>query len=233
MPRRVPAVAIAVALCLLAVPDRSFSQDGKGDYMGQVSVSLLGGYAVPNTDEYLNAFSYQAAVGYSPVPWLEVALEMGRFTSTVSQPEPNGVPVHTIASGELDVTPVMLTAQLRYPVPEIFSAFYALLGVGYYFVDYSMDAEPRAFLEGWYAKDKTADKPGLDQTVDDGMGFHLGAGVEYHMTDNVSLVGEGRYIILAPADDGRAYDGSGKPYTFSGNLDLNTWLFTCGVKVLF
>lgn len=223
MTRRAAVIAAATLLVLAAVPGRAFSQSGKGDYVGLVNVTLQGGFAVPNTDEYLNTFSYQGAVGYSPFPWLEIDLEAGRFASTVSQPEKNGVPTHTIASGELTVIPVTLTAQVRYPMPEIFSTLYVLGGAGYYLTEYAWDDDSREYFAG----------KGARQSIDDAWGFHLGAGVEYHMTDHLSLVGEGRYIILSPAAQGTWTDEDGTLQSFDQELDLNTWLFTGGIKVLF
>lgn len=231
MRRRLPAIAVAALLGLVATTDPAHSKSGKGDYIGQYSVAVQGGFAIPNTDEFDNTFFYQGSLGYSPIPWLEVSLGAGRFQSNVSQPEPHGVPVHTIATGDLEVIPLIATVHLRYPMQEIFSTFTAFAGAGYYLVDYEMGGEARRFLDEKSQSSPTGET--FPQTVGNDWGFHLGVGIEYHMTDHLSLVGEGRYIILSPAMSGSACDEAGWEYRFSGSLDLNTWLFTGGIKVAF
>jgi outer membrane protein W len=218
--RRLVAAAAAV-LCLLAREARA--QSGKGDYLGSWSVSAAAGYAIPNTDEYGNSFAWRLAAGYSPLPQFEVDLEVGRFVSEVSQPDANGLPGYTIASGELDVTPVCLTAQYRTPLPGMLSTLTLLAGLGYYFIDYTMAGVPRdVFVSGG--------APGLpDQTVDDAWGYHLGAGVEYPLTERLSVSAEGRYLFLSP----RASGTTGSGARIDGSLDLDTWVFTGGVKVAF
>lgn len=223
MPNRLPAIVVVTVLCLAAAPGRGLAQEGKGDYLGLFNVTLQGGYAIPNTDEYANTVYYQGAVGYSPVPWFELDIEVGRFATTVSQPEKNGVPTHTIASGDLTVLPVTLSAQVRYPVPEILSSLYFLGGAGYYFTDYGWSGASRDYFAGKQAQ----------QSIDDAWGFHLGAGIEYHMTGHLSLVGEGRYLILAPRAWGSWTDENEAQQEFDRKLDLNTWLFTGGLKVVF
>lgn len=199
------------------------AQSGKGDYIGSWSVGGSLGYAVPNTDEYGNAMTWRVAVGYSPVPQIEFDLEVGSFGSEVSQPDPDGLPNHTIASGELTLRPVCLTAQLRWPVPEALSTLTLSGGVGYYFIDYAMDEEPREALAEAGVEDAE------DQHVDDDWGFHLGAGLEYALTERIAFVAETRYVFLSPPAGGT----SGADARFSGSLGLNTWLFSGGVKVAF
>jgi opacity protein-like surface antigen len=212
---------LALALCLGAADARA--QSGKGDYMGSWSVAGSLGYAVPNTDEYGNAMSWRVGVGYSPAPQIEFDLEVGGFESEVSQPDPNGLPSHTIANGNLTIRPVCLTAQLRWPLPEALSTLTVSGGVGYYFIDYAMDEEPRAALAAAAGEDAE------DQHVDDDWGYHVGAGLEYALTEHIALVAETRYVFLSPSAGG----ASGADSRFGGSLGLNTWLFGGGVKVAF
>jgi len=216
-----PAAVVAAALLLRSAP--AVAESGKGEYLGAWSIAGSLGYAVPNTDEYDNAFAWRAALGYSPLPQFELDLEFGRFATDVSQPDPGGIPSHTIASGSLGITPVCLTAQYRRPLPQLLSTLILLGGVGYYFIDYSMGAEQRDAFEA-------AGVTGLpDQEVDDAWGFHAGAALEYALTERVSLAGEGRYLFLEPSARGTAGGGG----SFDGSLDLNTWIFSGGVKVWF
>jgi len=215
--------AAAAGLVLSLSAGVAQAQSGKGDSIGGWTVSGGLGYAIPSTDEYDAAFAWRLGLGYSPIPQFEIGLELGRFSTAVSQPEPDGVPTHDIASGRLEVLPVCLSGQYRAPLPESMATFILLAGVGYYFIDYTMADEPRATFV-------SSGVEGLpDQTVSDAWGFHAGAGLEYALTSWFSVTVEGRYIFLAPHVSGKAKDG----YNLGGSLDLNTWLFTGGIKVAF
>lgn len=224
-PARVPAVA-AVAAAVLVVclaAGVAQAQSGKGDYVGRWSYSGAIGYAIPNTDEFGNAISGRIGLGYSPVPAFEIGLEVGLFSTEVSQPEVNGIPDHDIASGQIDVIPVCLVVKYHAPLPQSMATFTLLAGGGYHFVDYTMGDEPRAV----FASGGGAGLP--DQVVRDAWGFSAGAGLEYALAWWLSLTVEGRYIVLMPSVSGTAKDG----VQLGGNLDLNTWLFTGGIKVAF
>ena len=219
--RGLAAAAAGVMLCLVAGVAQA--QSGKGDYIGRWSVAGSLGYAIPNTDEYGGGLVWRLGGGYSPIPQFEIGLELGRFSTAVSQPEPDGVPNHDIASGRLDVLPVCVAAQVHIPLAETMATFNLLAGAGYYFVDYTMADASREFFVA-------SGVEGLpDQSVHDAWGFHTGAGLEYALTGWLSLTVEGRYVFLAPKVSGTAAAGN----QLGGSLDLNTWLFTGGIKAAF
>jgi outer membrane protein W len=218
--RLTAAVAAAIAVCLAGT---AHAQSGKGDYVGRWSLAAGVGAAVPNTDEYADVLAWRLGVGYSRNPAFEVGLELGRFATEVSQPETDGLPTHDIASGRLEVLPVCLTVQYRAPLAEEMATLVLLAGAGYYFVDYTMAAAPREVFT-------SSGVEGLpDQAVRDAWGFHAGAGLEYALTGWFSVAVEGRYVFLAPQVSGTAKDDR----RLGGSLDLNTWLFTGGIKVAF
>ena len=219
--RRLAAAAAGVVLLLAAGVAQA--QSGKGDYVDRWSVTGSLGYAVPNTDEFGAGFTWRFGAGYIPVPQFEIGLELGRFATAVSQPEPDGRPNHDISSGRIEVLPVCVTAQFHLPVPETMATFNFLAGAGYYFVDYTMaDAQREMFIA-----DGVAGLP--DQSVSDAWGFHAGAGLDYALTGWLSLTAEGRYVLLAPNVSGTAAEGN----KLGGSLNLNTWLFTGGIKAAF
>jgi len=217
--RGLSAAAAGLVLCLAAGVAQA--QSGKGDYLGGWSVSGGLGYAIPSTDEYGNAFAWRLGVGYSPLPQFEIGMELGRFSTTVSQPEPYGAPNHDIASGLLEVVPLCLTVQYRIPVTGTMTTINLLGGAGYYFIDYAMASAPREF----FASSGVEGLP--DQNVSDAWGYHVGAGLEYALSGWLSVTVEGRYVFLAPDVSGTAKDNN----KIGGSLDLNTWLFTGGIKV--
>jgi outer membrane protein W len=219
--RGLAAVAAGVVLCLAA--GNAQAQSGKGDYIGRWSVAGSLGYAVPNADEYGGGLAWRFGAGYSPMPQFEIGLELGRFSTGVSQPEPDGRPNHDIASGRIEVLPVCVAAQVHIPLAETMATFNLLGGAGYYFIDYTMaDAQRELFIS-----DGVEGLP--DQAVRDAWGFHAGAGLEYALTGWFSLTVESRYVFLAPKVSGTAAEGN----QLGGTLDLNTWLFTGGFKVAF
>jgi len=133
------------------------------------------------------------------------------------------VPTHDIASGRIEAWPVCVTMRYHVPLQAELATFVLLAGAGYYFVDYTMADEPR----GVFTAAGDGELP--DQVVHDAWGFHAGAGLEYALTGWLSLTAEGRYVFLAPEVSGTA----GDDHQLGGTLDLNTWLFTGGIKVAF
>lgn len=219
--RRLTAAAAGLLVCLAA--GHAGAQSGKGAYVGQWSVSGDLGYAIPNTDQYSSALTWRAGVGYSPLPQVTFGLETGHFSTGVTQPEPEGLPNHDIASGRIEVVPVALTLSVHVPVPATLLTVNLFGGAGYYFVDYAMAETPRQALIATGVE-------GLpDQVVRDTWGFHAGAGLEYALSGWFSFTLEGRYVILAPPAQGTAKDS----YKLGGSLDLNSWLFTGGIKLSF
>ena len=219
--RRVGVFAAATVMLWAFVAGPAWAQDGPGEYLPTWTFSGAVGYAVPSTDEYGDALVGRVAVGYSPWPSLEVDLEYGGWSAQVSQPDASGIPSHTIASGNLRLRPLTLTGQWRYPVPGFMATAYLLGGIGWYSIDYTMADEPRKVFEGSGAVDLP------DQGVDNAFGYHIGAGLDYVITERLSLTAEGRYVFLSPDAHGATTPG----YRIAGSLDLDTWLFTAGVKV--
>jgi opacity protein-like surface antigen len=220
----VPALlAAALLAAALAAPPSARAEGGKGAYVGTWSVSALAGVDIPNTDEYGNGFTWRLAAGYTPAPPYTIDLEVGGFDVGVSQREASGIPSYTIASGDIAVRYVGLTAIWRPPLPESYTTGYFLAGFGYYSVDYTMAAEPRQV----FTSSGVAGLP--DQKVEDAWGFHAGGGLEYVLSDHVTVVGEARYLVLRPNASGTASPGN----RIDGSINLNTWIFTGGIRFSF
>ncbi len=226
-------LALVLSTTLMILPRVALAQTGEEKYLGDISLGASIGYAIPTTDEYDNAAAFKITAGYSITPYFNLEAGLGRFSSTVSQPDANGVSMFTIASGDLRVIPLTLTGQFRYQVPEIFSIFYGLAGLGYYFVDYSWSDDTEAYFES-VKEAFPAFSTRVKQEVDNGFGFHLGGGLDYLLTSQLSLNIEAQYILFSPKARGFWKDlEDGTERLFDNDLDLNTFLFTAGIKFWF
>jgi len=223
------AVAALLAVLLLACPVPTVAQvdDGEELFYGFNVNASLGG-AIPTTDEFGNSFYFRLGGGYEINPNFSLELGVGRFATDIEHGM-DTPPGNTVADGDMKVIPLTLSLQLRYPVPQMFGTVYGLLGLGYYLVDYSWSGSSAEYfdqVEALYGA-------GI-QTVSDSVGFQLGAGYDYPMSANIFLNVEGQYIILTPEASGNWRDVvTGERHRFDGDIDLNTWIFSLGVKYLF
>lgn len=222
--RTVPGVLTA----LLVVASLSPAKAADEDFLYGFNLNASLGYAVPTTDEYSNSFYFRFGGGYSFNSTLALDLSVGRFSSDINH-DLDFPPGRTVADGTLKVTPLVLAAQLRYPLHQIFSTVYALAGVGYYLVDYSWDRPSKEYfreVEELYGP--------AGQSVSDSFGFNLGGGLDYPLGTHFLINVEGQYLFLNPDAKGAWRDLlTGELHQFNDSLDLNTWLFTAGVRYLF
>lgn len=220
--------AAAVLAALFIAASFSSAEAADEDFLYGFNLNASLGYAVPTTDEYSNSFYFRFGGGYSVNSTLALDLSLGRFSSDISH-DMDFPPGRTVADGTLKVTPLVLSAQLRYPLHQIFSTVYALAGVGYYFVDYSWSGQSKEYfleVEDLYG-------PAV-QSVSDSFGFNLGGGLDYPLGTHFLLNIEGQHLFLSPDAKGRWRDLlTGELHQFNDSLDLNTWLFTAGVRYLF
>lgn len=213
---------------MFCLSGQATAQELESEFLYGFDLKASIGYAVPNTDDYDNSFTFQVSAGYDVAQWLNLELGVGYFSSQIDYPFA-GPPAHTIAEGDLKVIPFTLTAQVRHSLPELFLTVYALGGVGYYLVDYTWSGGSEAYFDGIRETYGAA-----SQSVDDSFGFHLGGGLEYPLTASLALAAEGRYIVLRPGASGDWTDPvTEMPVSFDDELDLNTWLFFGGLKYMF
>lgn len=217
-----------VGMLVILAPGRVAAAEKAGDLLYGFNLSAALGYAVPTTDEFSNSFTYRLGVGYSLNSLFALDFSLGRFMTDVEHGR-DFPPDGTIADGEMDITSAVLALQLRYPIPQLFSTFYAVAGGGYYFIDYSWSDGSRDYFQ----KVEELYSPPL-QDVSDSFGFNFGAGLEYPLSAHFSMNLEGQYVYLKPDSEGDWRNLlTGDRHQFSEDLDLNTWTFTVGIRYFF
>ncbi len=123
------------------------------------------------------------------------------------------------ALGEINSLPLLLTAQYRI-IPEGPVVPYVGVGVGYYINDLDVKSEARA-----QAKAANISYP---TDIDNSLGLHLNAGLDWFLTESFALNLDARYLF-SEAD----IEGQGTSSDTSDEIDLDSLLIGAGVKVYF
>jgi opacity protein-like surface antigen len=221
-------VSLLLAAKLL-LPNPASAQNMDDELLLGFDVNASVGFVIPTTDEYRSTLGWKLGAGYSLTEMFSLELGFGYHSITVDH-DTDVPPDNTIADGDLKILPLVLTAQLRYPVPQAFGTVYALAGVGYYFIDYSWSGDS----EDYFAQVDDFYKPPLFQEVEDSVGFSIGGGFDYPLSAHFVCNLEGQYVYLRPEANGAWRDLlRGDPHEFSGDLDLDSWIIRAGVRYLF
>jgi outer membrane protein W len=117
--------------------------------------------------------------------------------------------------GELTQIPLLLTGQYHFTAGEKVR-LYAGLGIGYYLND--MDEGDFFF----------GAPSGVEAFADDALGYHVAAGMEYFLAENVALNLGLKYVWL---DVDIGFDGAG--YDEKESTSLNAFVTGVGVKYYF
>lgn len=212
-----------------------------------VDVGVSIGLAVPTLDQISSAMAFDIEADYSITDYLSVGLSLGRFSSDVenSWDAATEDPPHRLLSdGDISVTPLVFSAQYRYTSPELLGTLYGFAGVGYYFIDYSWNTKSETYFTN---SDNAYNVLNARQDVSNSFGFNLGAGFDYPITARLVFNCELQHIFLKPeidvlwkenaslvcwhTDNGEPQCGGES--NIPSEYDLNTWLASVGLKVLF
>jgi outer membrane protein W len=120
--------------------------------------------------------------------------------------------------GEFETIPFLLTGRLHYWPPKSRATFYGGVGVGYYLNDFEPSNLVAATLPGW------------NISVDDSLGFHIAAGTELSVVDNVAINIALKYVIWNEADVGLVIPGEGSG---TDEVDLDGLSIGLGIKFYF
>lgn len=143
-------------------------------------------------------FSLELSIGY-----VETDVDLSAFGLSVD-------------AGELENIPVILSGRFHFSTnPKINP--YISFGVGYFFNDFDQNDY---IIEALYG-------PGADVDVDDSFGFHLGAGVEFFISENASFNLDFKYIWTEVEAEVNV------PGFSDEDLELNPYVLGLGIKYYF
>jgi outer membrane protein W len=185
-----------------------------------LSLALNVGYALPSESAYEGGFTLGGDIAYLVNQNLAVVLGFYRYQSKVEGS------VEGLSTGKLTTLPLSLGLQGRYPVGERLVP-YAAASVAYHFISFELCHICR---DEW-------DALGFDirEEVENALGFQVGAGLDYLITDYIDLNLDVRYQVLKGSGSWSMTDQfSGT--SLSGNLEglnFNALILRVGAKIFF
>ena len=184
---------------------------------GLLSAALQAGYALPPESAYEGDIVFGGGLSYLVTP--NVAVELALYRT---QSEVQGT-LEGLSSGKLTMMPVSLSVQGRYPLGDRLIP-YAQVGVAYNFLDFKLCSLCQSeWEEVGFA---------ISEEIDNSIGFQVGAGLDYRITDRIAVNVDLRYQILNGQGTWSMSDQfSG--ISQSGNLDdlnLSALVFRIGAK---
>lgn len=158
---------------------------------GDFKAGVFGGYTMGG-DISEEDFAYGAQVVYNITDAFSAELAVSRLKDEASESE---MGIHV--SGDVDITPITLSARYAIPILEDKLRCYGLAGIGYYMYDASIDVDMSGAAAAVGIPGLTA-SGSADLEIDDTFGYHVGAGVEWKVHENVELFAEYRYAFVKP-----------------------------------
>ncbi len=184
------------------------------------SVGLNAGYGMPSETWYGGGFAYGAGISYLVTPYLGVELGVFRFRSEVKGADDG------LSRGRLSMTPLMISIQGRYPVKDRFVP-YAAVGGTFSFNSFELC---QVCSDAWEALGTS-----ITESVENVFGWHIGAGLDYHITPSIALNVDVRTHFLISNGTWSMADQL-SDVSVSGGLDdlnLNTLVLRFGAKFYF
>ena len=119
-------------------------------------------------------------------------------------------------AGEVEQIPVILSGRFHFSTNPTINP-YISFGVGYFFNDIDQNDPVVEFIYG----------AGAEVDVDDSVGFHLGAGVEFFISENAAFNFDFKYIWTEVEAE------VNKPGFTDEDLDINPYVLGLGIKYYF
>ncbi|MCK5059056.1 MAG: porin family protein [Candidatus Aminicenantes bacterium] len=189
-------------------------------YGGRAGIGVTAGYALPGNTNLDGALTYGINFCYEITKYFALEVSGLRFQSGVTGE------VDSLSDGTLTVMPLQLSLQGRYPVNNQLVP-YVSGGIGYYLNSFALDNE---VVNNWNAVNFD-----IEESLEHAIGFHFGAGIDYFIIPNIAVNADFKYCIFKAAGTWTLTDLTGTA-TASGDIaeiDLNTVIFTAGVKYFF
>jgi outer membrane protein W len=160
---------------------------------------------------------FEGNLTWFPINWFSLEFAAGYVNSNVDA----GVLGLSLEYGEFEQFPILLTARFHHWMngftPESKLTFYGGGGMGFYINDFSLSSQFATAL------------PGSSLSVDDSLGFHAAAGLEYFFNDSWALNFDLKYI-WNEADTTSFVPGLGVGLE---DLSLDTFAGGIGLKFYF
>ncbi len=132
----------------------------------------------------------------------------------------------TIDLGEITVMPLQLTAQYRISSGK-FSP-YCGAGIGYYFNDFDTSNEAVAYWRVFTGDSGDT----FEVEIDNSFGYHINAGADYFLKDNIALSLDARYL-WSEMDITIKFTNVGTPGSESDKGNLDSFVIGAGIKYFF
>jgi len=219
MKKKIIVSFFVVAALMLVVSPVSFAQD----MGGRLGLGARVSYANYSDDDYTlygvkvdveadDSVMYGVNLTYFPAWYYSLELSVD-YTKTDVELSALGL---SGDGGELKSIPVLLSLRTHLS-PSTKVSPYFTIGVGYFFNDFDQNDSTVEFIYG----------SGVKVDVDDSFGFHLGAGVEFFISENAAVNLDFKYIWTS-------FEGEVNVPGFSDvDLDINPIVLGLGIKYYF
>ena len=182
-------------------------------------IGLFGGYAQPANEGYGGAVAYGFNLSFVVMKNLAVEVTGFRFESAVDGSVPG------LSKGKLAVMPVQLSLQGRFPMSGGRLVPFVEAGAGYYLDTFTLDEALAADFNAVGLK--------ADESVDNVVGFHFGAGLDFFVARNIAL-GAGVKYCIATAKGSWSMTDTASGTAVNGDLDdLKVGPLAFGVRLRF
>lgn len=130
--------------------------------------------------------------------------------------------VNVLSKGSISMTPIMITPYFKLPFTKRFKGRLGG-GVNHVFVKHTIDDDINIALAPYK----------LEENIDSGFGWHVNAGADLYITDNVSITGDVIYLLFeTDAEATLDYFGT-RVGRSTGEIDLDTVMGFLGLKYKF
>lgn len=216
-------------LCILMLvfsTDSLYSQQTKfkmtpQENMPRFGLGFLAGYAMPSEENYNGgSFSYGGNIYLMISKNIAVEVNAFHFQHDVKGSSEG------LSKGILTINPVGISLQGRLPITP-YLVPYVVAGGSYYLNEFNLDEK---ILDDWASLGFD-----LEEKVESGMGYHVGAGLDFFVSRNFALNLDGKYFInnmegsWSIVEQNTSEEVSGQ----FDNLDMSSIFVGFGLKLVF
>lgn len=183
-------------------------------------IGVRAGYSMLSEDLYGGGLMYGANFSIGINKFLAVEISGLRFQSDVEGDAAG------LSKGKLTVMPIQLSIQIRFPANPQFIP-YVHGGGGFYMNSFTVDS---TVTDDWEGLGFT-----IEEEVENKIGFHFGAGIDYFFTENIAFNADFRYCIATTKGSWTITDTVGST-SATGSLEdlkLGGIMFGGGLKFCF